>query len=275
MNLGRINTLVVDRITKHGTYLVDDDNNEVMLPDDYKQEVQLDDDVKVFVYLNNNEEYVATTQTPFVFSNQFAFLEVKDVNKVGAFMDMGIEKQLLVPYAEQTVEMEIGEYYLVFCLVDEETNRLIGSCKEREFIYEDVEDLEVGDKVEILIYKKTDLGYNVIVDNLYKGLIFYNDVHKEIDLGDKILAYVKGIREDGKIDLLLEPLGYRNSIDPNSNLILKKLQENNGQLFVTDKSDPKEIKQIFGLSKKAFKRAIGNLYKNKQIVILKESIRVL
>jgi predicted RNA-binding protein (virulence factor B family) len=159
--------------------------------------------------------------------------------------------------------------------LDEDTNRLVGSCKENEFVFNDEIDIEQGDKVEALLYRKSDIGMNVIVNNLYKGLIFKSDIHKNIKAGDKVKAYVKNVREDGKIDLLLEPLGYKKSIETTTDIILNKVKENNGQLFLTDKSSPEEIKQQLGISKKAFKRGIGSLYKEKQIVILKESIRLI
>ena len=276
MKLGKINRLKVSRISQFGTYLTDDENNEVLLPDDYEgaEDVELDELIDLFIYLNSEDQYAATAKTPLIETNKFAYLQVKDVNRVGAFMDIGISKDLLVPYAEQTEEMRVGNSYLVFMFVDEETDRLVGSCKENEFVFFDEIDVEVGDEVDLLPYRKTDLGIHAIVNNLYKGLIFQSDIHKDFDLGEKIKGYVKDIREDGKIDLLLEPLGYRQSIDPTSEIILTKLAEANGQLFFTDKSTPEEIKYEFGISKKAFKRGIGNLYKQKKIVILKESIRL-
>ena len=276
MKLGKINRLKVNRITEYGTYLVDDEQNEVLLPEDYQgDDVELDEILDVFIYLNSNDEYTATTLIPFIQVNRFAYLQVKDVNRVGAFMDIGISKDLLVPYAEQTEEMREGNWYLVFMFVDEETDRLVGSCKENEFLFFDEIDVDVNDEVDLLPFRKTDLGIHVIVNNLYKGLIFHSDVHKEIDLGEKMKGYVKNVRDDGKIDVLLEPLGYRKSIDPTSAIILKRLEEANGQLFFTDKSSPEDIKNKFGLSKKAFKRGIGNLYKQKKIAILKESIRII
>jgi predicted RNA-binding protein (virulence factor B family) len=276
MKLGKINRLKVSRISQFGTYLVDDENNEVLLPDDYgdTEDVELDELIDLFIYLNSEDQYAATAQTPLIETNKFAYLQVKDVNRVGAFMDIGISKDLLVPYAEQTEEMRVGNWYLVFMFVDEETDRLVGSCKENEFVFFDEIEVEVGDEVELLLYRKTDLGVHAIVKNLYKGLIFHSDIHKELDLGEKVIGFVKEIREDGKLDILLEPLGYRQSIDPTSEVILTKLVEANGQLFFTDKSSPEDIKQEFGLSKKAFKRGIGNLYKQKKIVILKDSIRL-
>lgn len=277
MKLGKINRLKVSRISQFGTYLVDDENNEVLLPDDYGDtaDVELDELIDVFIYLNSDDQYAATTLKPLIETNKFAYLQVKDVNNVGAFMDIGISKDLLVPYAEQTEEMRVGNWYLVFMFVDEETDRLVGSCKENEFVFFDEIDIESGKEIDLLPYRKTDLGLHVIVNNLYKGLVFNSDIHKDIDLGVKIKGFVKLVREDGKIDVLLEPLGYRQSIDPTSELILTKLTEANGQLFFTDKSAPEDIKQEFGLSKKAFKRGIGNLYKLKKIAILKESIRLI
>jgi len=276
MKLGKINRLKVSRISQFGTYLVDDENNEVLLPDDYQEgEVELDELIDLFIYLNSEDQYTATAEIPLIETNKFAYLQVKDVNRVGAFMDIGISKDLLVPYAEQTEEMFVGNYYLVFMFVDEETDRLVGSCKEKDFVFFDEIEINIGDEVELLPYRKTDIGIQTIVNNLFKGLIFTSDIHKEITLGEKIQGYLKNIREDGKLDILLEPLGYRQSIDPISEVILIKLTEANGQLFFTDKSSPEEIKQQFGLSKKAFKRGIGNLYKQKRIAILKESIRLL
>ncbi len=275
MKLGKINRLKVIRITQFGTYLEDEEHNEVLLPDDYTSEVELDELIDLFIYLNSEDQYTATALTPLIETNKFAYLEVKDVNKIGAFMDIGISKDLLVPYAEQTEEMRVGNSYLVFMFVDEETDRLVGSCKENEFVFFDEIDIKIGDEVDLLPYRKTDLGIHAIVNNLHKGLIFNSDIYKELFLGDPMKGFVKLIREDGKIDISLEPLGYRQSIDPTSDLILNKLHESNGQLFFTDKSSPEEIKDMFGLSKKAFKRGIGNLYKLKKIAILKESIRLL
>ncbi len=274
MQLGKINKLTVDRITKFGTYLKDDNNDEVLLPDDYDGEVNLDDEIEVFIYLNNKEEYVATTNFPKVTLNRFAYLEVTDVNNIGAFINIGIEKELLIPYSEQTEEMYVGNSYLIFMYLDEETNRLVGSCKENDFVFFDEIDIERGDEVDLILYRNTENGMNAIVNNLYKGLIFTSDIHKKIKEGDNIKGYVKNVRDDGKIDLVLEPIGYKKSIDNSNDSILKKLKENDGKLFVTDKSSPEEIKKHFGLSKKAFKRSLGNLYKQKVIIILEDCIKL-
>ena len=276
MKLGKINRLKVSRISQFGTYLADDENNEVLLPDDYQGgDVELDELIDVFIYLNSDDEFTATSITPLIEVNKFAYLKVKDVNNVGAFMDIGISKDLLVPYAEQTEEMYVDNSYLVFMYVDEETDRLVGSCKENDFVFFDEININIGDKVNLLPYRKTDIGIQCIVNNLFKGLLFTSDIHKKIYLGENIEGYLKNIREDGKLDVVLEPLGYRQSIDSTSETILTKLAEANGQLLFTDKSAPEDIKKKFGLSKKAFKRGIGNLYRLKKIVILKESIRLI
>ena len=274
MQLGKINKLKLGRITSFASYLVDDENNEVQLPDDFEGELNLDEELEVFIYLNSDDQYVATIAKPLVEVNRFAYLQVKDVNNVGAFMDIGISKDLLVPYAEQTEEMHEGNYYLVFMFLDEETDRLVGSCKENDFVFNDEIDIERGDKVNLLLYRRSESGMNAIVNNLYKGLLFKSDIHKDIKEGDVIKGYVKNVREDGKIDLALEPLGYKKSIDNSTSVILEKLKENDGVLYITDKSSPEEIKKQFGLSKKAFKRSLGNLYKKEFILILEDCIKL-
>lgn len=274
MQLGKINKLKLGRITSFASYLVDDENNEVQLPDEFEGELNLDDELEVFIYLNSEDQYVATTVKPLVELNRFAYLQVKDVNKVGAFMDIGISKDLLVPFAEQTEQMYVDNWYLIFMFLDEETDRLVGSCKENEFVFNDEIDIETGDAVDLLLYRKTENGMNAIVNNLYKGLIFYSDIHKSISEGDKVKGYVKNVREDGKIDLVLEPIGYKGSIDSTTVLILDKLKANDGVLFFTDKSSPETIKKEFGLSKKAFKRSLGSLYKKKFIEILDDCVKL-
>ena len=275
MQLGKTNQLKVTKITELGYLLEDEDSKNILLPNDaVTGKLKVDDTVKVFVYKDSDNHLIATTQKPTIELEQFAYLQVKDINKTGAFMDWGISKDLLVPYAEHTVKMSEGEWHLVFMLLDEETNRLIGSCKENEFVFFDEIDVKEGDEVDLLLYSRTDLGFNAIVNNLYKGLIFNSNIHKDIKSGDTINGYVKQVREDGNIDLLLEPLGYRKSIDPTTETILNKLKENDGCIFLTDKSTPEEIKEQLGLSKKAFKRGLGSLYKQKKIAILEDCIKL-
>jgi len=275
MKLGKTNLLKVTELTESGYLLEDEDSKNILLPNaTVTTKLAIDDTIQVFVYKDSDARLMATTQKPTIQLEQFAYLQVKDVNNIGAFMDWGISKDLLVPYAEQTVDMKKGEWHLVFMLLDEETNRLIGSCKENEFVFFDEIDVAEGDEVNLLVYSRTDLGFNAIVNNLYKGLIFNSNVHKEIQSGDTLKGYVKQIREDGNIDLLLEPLGYRKSIDPTTETILNKLKENKGCIYLTDKSTPEAIKEQLGLSKKAFKRGLGSLYKQKKVVILKDCVKL-
>jgi predicted RNA-binding protein (virulence factor B family) len=275
MALGKTTLLTVIEQAKSGYLLKEADINNIFLPNDEVTEpLKKNDAVKAFVYKDGTGQLTATFKKPNVELEQFGYLQVKDVNKTGAFMDWGIAKDLLVPYAEQIVDMHKGEWHLIFMLLDAKTNRLIGSCKIDEFVFFDDIDLQTGDEVDLLVYANSDLGYAVIVNNLYKGLIFYSDVHKTIENGDTLKGYVKQVREDGKLDIVLEPLGYKKSIDPTSTAILESLAAHNGCLYLTDKSSPEDIKQQLGLSKKAFKRGLGTLYKQKKIVLLEDCVRL-
>ena len=276
MEIGKINKLTVARATDFGNYLEDDAGNEVLLPNAYvTDDLNIDDEIEVFVYNDSEGRIVATTLKPYVQLEEFAFLQVKEVNKYGAFMDWGLPKDLMVPFAEQTKKMEGKKWYLIFLIKDEQTDRLIGSGKVNKFVnFKDI-DVKQGDEVDLLLYKMTELGMNTIVNNIYKGLIFTSNIHKNIQPGDRIKGYVKQVREDGKIDILLEPIGYENSIDKNSGIILSVLKENNGFLDLTDKSAPEDIKHKLGLSKKAFKKGLGNLYKQKIVELNEDGIKLL
>ena len=276
MEIGRTNKLKATRATDNGVYLEDDEHNEVLLPNAYVAEnLSIGDEIEVFIYRDSEDRLVATTLKPYVQLEEFAFLQVKEVNKYGAFMDWGLLKDLMVPFAEQPVKMEEGEWYLVFLLKDEQSQRLIGSGGVNEFVYSEEIDVKTGDEVDLLLYKMTDLGMNCIVNNMYKGLIFKSDIHKNIKPGDKIIGYVKQVREDGKLDIRLEPIGYENSIEQNSDIILSAINEKEGFLNLTDKSTPEDIKSTLGLSKKAFKKALGKLYKKKMIELKEDGIKLI
>ena len=212
---------------------------------------------------------------PYVQLEEFAWLQVKEVNDFGAFIDWGLRKDLLVPFAEQNEKMKEGNWYLIFLLKDEETERLIGSAKVNEFVFFDDIDIEIGDEVDLLLYERTDLGMNAVVNSLYRGLIFESDIHKSIQPGEKIKGYVKQVREDGKIDIVLEPLGYKNTIDKNCEIILSAISKNSGLLTLSDRSTPDEISKMLGISKKAFKKGLGKLYKDKQVEITPEGIKLI
>jgi len=275
MKIGLINKLKVDRLTDTGYYLVDDDHNEVLLSNAFVTEnYSLGDQINVFVYKDLDDRTVATTVKPSILLDHFAFLKVVETKKGNVFMDWGMPDNLLVPFEEQSQKMLVENWYLIFLFKDEETEILIGSNKVNDFVFFDKIDLQVGSEVDLLLYKRTDLGMNAIVNNLYKGLIFNSNIHKTINAGERLKGYVKEVREDGNIDLLLEPPGYKGSIDKNSKVILEALSESDGFLELTDKSDPKDIKFILGLSKKAFKRSLGNLYKQKLVEIYKDGIKL-
>lgn len=276
MEIGKINKLTVARATDNGYYLVDEYENEVLLPNAYiSDDLKIADDLEVFIYKDSEDRIVAVTSQPYVLLEEFAYLKVKEVNQYGAFIDWGLPKDLMVPFAEQTEKMEEGKSYLIFLLQDEQTERLIGSSMVNEFVFFDDIDVKQGDEVDLLLYNLTELGMNAIVNNMYKGLIFNSDIHKIIQPGDRIKGYVKQVREDGKIDILLEPLGYKNSIDNNTEIIISVLKENDGFLNLTDKSSPEAIKQKLGLSKKAFKRGMGKLYKQKLVELSEEGIKLI
>jgi len=276
MEIGKTNTLKAARTTDNGFYLMDEAGNEVLLPNAYvSPELKLGDEVSVFVYKDNDQRLTATILTPKVELEQFAYLEVKDVNNAGAFMDMGIVKQLMIPYSEQPVKMEEGEWYVIFFMLDEETNRLIGSAKIEDFIFTEDIDVEEGDAVDILCYKQSELGMNVVVNGLYQGLIFSSDIHRPLKVGEGTKAYVKKVRPDGKIDLLLQPMGYRNVIDKATQSVLDILTANDGFFEFTDKSSPDDIYKTFKMSKKAFKKALGSLYKQKIVLLEKEGTRLI
>lgn len=263
LEIGKINRLRVKRATQHGAYLCDDQDNEVLLPRKFvSADLRLEDQIDVFLFTDSEDRITATTQKPLVMRDEFAFLMVKDVNPTGAFLDWGLEKDLFVPFREQDMRMKQGYKYIVYVFLDEMTNRLVASSRYKRFLERDVIDLEKGQKVRILIRGKTDLGVNVIINNRYQGLLFNEDIHQTIHSGDKLTAYIKNIRPDKKIDVILHKPGFE-SIEPNAQKILLKIKSNKGFLSLGDHSDPLLIKQEVQMSKKAFKKAIGILYKKK------------
>jgi len=275
IRLGEYNTLEILRETDPGLYLGDTQENVVLLPHRYKPEnFNIGDMLEVFVYLDYEERPVATTLTPHVFLNDFGYLHCSDVNEFGAFMDWGVQKQLFVPFKEQARPMKVGNWYIVYLSMDEQTNRLVGSSKTNKYLNNDTVTLEKFDEIAIMVTHITDLGANVIVNGKHKGLIFINDIFEDIRTGDTMKAFVKSVREDNKIDVVLQSPGYR-SIEPNANFILEELKAAGGFMPLHDKSDPQAIKNELGMSKKSFKKAIGTLYKDKQIAIKPDGIELI
>ncbi|MEN8139340.1 MAG: S1-like domain-containing RNA-binding protein [Bacteroidota bacterium] len=272
LEIGVYHNLSILRETAVGLFLGDNMENEVLLPGKYVPDsFEIDQKIRVFVYLDSGERRVATTLDPKLIKGEFGCLRCTATNKAGAFLDLGLEKDLFVPFKEQAKKMEEGRYYNVYMFVDEETDRLLGSNKISKFIEKENIDLEVNQGVDLLIDKKSDLGVNVIVDDKYMGFIFSNQVFQPLKYGERISGYVKEVREDGKIDITLQKQGFV-SIEPNADMIIDILETNNGFLALNDKSDPDVIREKLGISKKLFKKAIGSLYKERIIEIKDDGI---
>lgn len=265
INLGHYNDLTVKRHVDFGLYLTDNEGNEVLLPAKYVTEtMSIGTVVNVFVYNDSDDRPVATTVRPFATVGQFAFLQVSAVTKFGAFMDWGLEKDLLVPFREQKLKMIAGGIYPVYVYLDDATKRIVASGKIEKFIGNRFPDLKHGDEVEVLPYAHTDIGYKVIVNDLYAGMIYKNELYHPVTIGERMKARVNRIREDGKIDIqAFAP--QRDRVEQIAEDIVKYLTEQNGTADIGDKSSPEIIKSIFNCSKKDFKRAIGLLYKHHRI----------
>jgi len=274
--IGKYTTLKILRETEPGLYLGNDSEAEevILLPHKYKPEsYEIGDELKVFIYLDYEERPIATTLEPFVQLQSFGFLRCADVTKHGAFMDWGLEKHLFVSFKEQARPMKVNNWYIVYLYLDEQTNRLAGSSKTNQFLQNDHITLESYDEVEILVTHLTDKGANVIINGQHKGLIYLEDIFEDLRTGDRLKAYIKKIRDDHKIDVVLQKQGYR-SIEPNAQYILDELKTAGGFLSINDKSSPEAIKELLGLSKKSFKKAIGSLYKDRLILLKDDGIEL-
>ena len=269
--LGLVNTLRINRFTDFGAYLALSDGGELLLPKGYlKGEEQEGDELEVFVYTDSEDRPVAVTDRPIALLDQFAVLTCKEVTSFGAFMDWGLLKDLFVPNAEMAKPMTVGHKYLVRVCVDYKSTRLIGVSKYGEFMYPAPKDYVSGNEVQGLIFERTDLGYKVLLEDRYEGLLYANEVFQELNLGETRKLWVKKRREDGKIDLQLLPVG-KVKYDEGSEKILQVLEQK-GFLPLHDKTDPEVIKQVLGMSKKHFKQCIGQLYKAREIVIHEDGI---
>lgn len=276
IKLGKRNELEVLREVDFGMYLDAGEVGDVLLPSRYiPKGTKIGDTVDVFLYLDNEERLVATTETPLVEVGQFAFLEVKWVNQYGAFLDWGLMKDLFCPFPEQKRRMEVGKSYLVYCYIDRVTYRIVASSKIDKFLSEETPPFKEGDAVEVITQARTDMGMKVIVENRYPGLIFNNDIFQPLDIGQRLKAFIKQIRPDGKIDLALQNLQGRELIANFSDELLDcMLQSPDGFCPLHDKSDPDDIYATFQVSKKTFKRAVGDLYKRQLITIEPNGLRL-
>lgn len=272
IKIGEYNTLTILRSTEPGLFLGDDEDNDVLLPNRYVPETfEIGDKIEVFIYLDNEERLVATTDKPYITENEFAVLRCNQVNDHGAFLDWGLVKQLFCPFKEQAYKMREGQWYLVYCYLDEITNRLVASSKTMSFLSNEELTVEKFEEVDIIISHPSEIGMNVIVNNIHSGLIHESDIYKDLQIGDKFRGIVKNIRPDNKLDITLNQIGYR-SIETNADHIMKELKDNSGVINLTDRSTPEEIKQQLQMSKKSFKKAIGSLYKERLITIKDDGI---
>lgn len=273
MKIGQYHTLRIDRITPPGAYLTDEET-DVLLPTKHiPQDAKVEDRLKVFVYRDSEGRLISTTLTPNLELNQFGYLKVKQITKVGAFLDWGIEKDLLVPFREQNGILKEGQWILVYLYIDEKTDRIVATNKVSRFYETQEIDLEEGQEVDLLITSDSDLGTNVIINNAYRGLVYENDIFKDILEGDKMKGYIKLIREDNKIDVSLRKVGLEN-LEEGAAHIIAELKSNDGFLALHDKSDPEDIQLHLQMSKKNFKRSVGILYKQKLIKLEKAGIRL-
>lgn len=273
--IGLMNELEVVKTVDFGIYLDGGTHGEILMPKRYVPEnCKPGDVINVFIYLDSEDRLIATNETPKAMVGEFALLRVVSVTGVGAFLDWGLPKDLLVPFREQHQKMEQGRSYLVYVYLDDESQRIAASSKLDKCLDNIPVDYEVGEEVELIIAGQTDLGYKAIIDNCHWGMIFKNEVFQELKVGQHVTAYIKTIREDEKVDLTLQKEGYE-KIDDISQNILNKLAANDGFLQLNDKSDPELIKQTFKISKKNFKKAIGALYKHRLISFENDGIKIL
>lgn len=272
VKLGEYNTLEVVKTVDFGIFLDGGNEGEILLPAAYVPEgVKVGDQLEVFLYLDSEERLIATTQKPLAKVGDFACLEVAWVNQFGAFLKWGLMKDLFVPFREQKQRMTVGNRYVVYVMVDEESYRIMATAKVEKHLSKDKAPYAGGEEVDILVWEKTDLGYKVIVDNKYAGLVYSSEIFTDIETGMKMKAYIKQVREDGKIDVALQKSGFTHAVEV-SDVILGKLKDAGGRLPFNDKTSAEDIYSAFGVSKKVFKKAIGTLYKSRQIVITDDGI---
>jgi hypothetical protein len=273
MFLGKTNRLVMKRRVDFGVYLDGKEWGDILLPKRYvPATADIGSSIDVFLYLDSEDQLIATTERPLIKVGEVAQMRVVAVTKVGAFLNWGLKKDLLVPFAEQAVPMQQDYSYLVYCFVDK-SNRIVASSKLDKFIGKTTPQLKSGDEVSIVVAEPTDLGFKVVVNNEHWGLLYKDQVFKQLRRGYQCKAYVNKLRSDGKIDLLLDKPGYGKTLDLTGQ-ILQKLNDNDGVLMLSDKSSPEAIYALFGVSKKVYKQAIGALFKEGKIIISETKIEL-
>ena len=267
MKIGNWNTLTVLRDTKFGLFLGDEAGNDVLLPNKYcPKDAKVGDELYVFLYRDSEQRLIATNLQPLVKLNQFAYLQVRQIATVGAFLDWGLEKDLLAPYKEQDPRMEVGRSYIIYLYLDDVTGRLVATNRIRRYLSNENLDVEAGDEVQLLIIDETDFGFRAVVNHRYSGMLYRSELFQPLKIGDRIKGFVKAVRPDNKIDLSLQKLGFENVTDQ-TQVLLAKLTEAGGTLPIGDKSDPEAIQQLLNMSKKTFKKAAGILMKKGLVAV--------
>lgn len=274
IELGKFNVLEVLKTVDFGVYLDGGEEGEILLPTRYvPEECNIGDFLNVFLYLDNEERLIATTLTPLVQVGEFACLEVSWVNQFGAFLNWGLMKDLFVPFREQKMKMLVGKKYVIHAHIDEDSYRIVASAKVDKYLSKELPAYQPNDEVSILIWQKTDLGFKAIVENKFSGLLYDSEIFQPLQTGMQLKAFVKQVREDGKIDLMLQKPGFE-KIDDFSDKLLSYIKENGGSIQLNDKSPAEDIYDTFQVSKKTFKKAVGDLYKKRLIVIEANGIRL-
>jgi hypothetical protein len=271
---GRYNTLKVVKFVDFGVYLDGEEMGEILLPARYvPEECEVGQDLEVFIYLDSEDRIIATTEKPYAQVGEFAMLRVNAVNNIGAFLDWGLMKDLLVPFREQKMNMVEGRSYLVYVYVDPDSKRIAASAKLEKFLDNVIPEYKVGEEVSLIVESDSDLGYNAIINHLHRGILYHDELPGPLRKGQQLKAYIKKVRDDKKIDLSLYRPGYE-QVDGISQSILDRLKEAGGFLPFTDKSDAAQIFDQFAISKKVFKKAIGALYRQRLILLEEKGIRL-
>lgn len=278
IRLGDYNTLKILRRAEQGFYLEGDETGDILLPNRYiTRGMHIGDEVEVFIYLDQEERPIATTETPYAKVGEFACLEVAWTNQYGAFLKWGLMKDLFCPFREQKQRMEIGRRYIVYVKIDDESYRLMATAKVDKLIEtpsaDDLSQLQHGQEVDCLVWQKTDLGFKTIINNRFQGQLYDNQIFRPLHGGDRLTAYVDHVRQDGKIDLTLQPTGRQQTLDF-AEVLLRYLYENNGYCELDDHSPSELIADRFKVSKKVFKKAIGDLYRRRLITIENDGLHL-
>ncbi len=274
--IGEVNTLRVERDTDYGLYLRAENFEEVLLPNIYvmEDEMPIGSEIEVFIYTDSEDRPVATTKYPYAKLGEFGYFTVVDYQRFGAFVNWGLPKDLFVPLSQQKCHFHIGSKYILRVCLDAETGRLYGTHKIGKWLSKDTAELKENQKVDVLVLSKTPLGYKVIIENLYEGMLFENEIFEELKVGDRKIAYIKKIRKDGKLDLALQPIGKKATGDVFEQKVLELLKEKNAFIALNSKSDAEEISKVFAMSKKSFKRTLNSLIEQKKVVLEGEGMKL-